>query len=73
MFQKQKMNYQPILLPYRAGKSNAELKSGAENFFSKIKQRHTVRDYSTQPVELSVIQTCIKAVGLAPSGANHQP
>ncbi len=73
MFQKHKMNYQPIPLPYRAGKSNAEMKSGAEAFYTEIKQRHTVRDYSTQSVELSVIQTCIKAAGLAPSGANHQP
>ena len=73
MFQKHKMNYQPIPLPYRAGKSNAETKSGAEALYTEIKQRHTVRDYSTQSVELSVIQTCIKAAGLAPSGANHQP
>ena len=73
MFQKHKVNYQPIPLPYRAGKSNAETKSGAEALYTEIKQRHTVRDYSTQSVELSVIQTCIKAAGLAPSGANHQP
>ena len=73
MFQKHKMNYQPIPLPYRAGKSNAEMKLGAEALYTEIKQRHTVRDYSTQSVELSVIQTCIKAAGLAPSGANHQP
>ena len=73
MFQKDKLNYQPIPLPYRASKSNKEIRLGADAFYAATKQRHTVRDYSTQPVELSVIQTCIKAAGLAPSGANHQP
>ena len=41
MFQKHKMNYQPIPLPYRAGKSNAEMKSGAEAFYTEIKQRRS--------------------------------
>ena len=73
MFQKDKLYFQPIPLPYRASKSNKEIRLGADAFYAATKQRHTVRDYSTQPVELSVIQTCIKAAGLAPSGANHQP
>ena len=73
MFEKDKLNYHPIPLPYRASKSDTEMRLAAKAFYAETKRRHTVRDYSTQPVELSVIQTCIKAAGLAPSGANHQP
>ncbi|MGO8021157.1 nitroreductase family protein [Rhizobium leguminosarum] len=32
-----------------------------------------VRDFDPRPVPLAVIETCIAAVGTAPSGGNHQP
>jgi nitroreductase len=45
----------------------------AEAFLKHMQQRHTVRDFTDQPVERSVIETCIRTAGSAPSGANHQP
>ncbi len=38
-----------------------------------MRQRHSVRDYSTRPIPEAVITTCIAAAGTAPSGANQQP
>jgi nitroreductase len=36
-------------------------------------RRHSVRQYSPRPVPREVIEACVAAAGLAPSGANHQP
>ena len=54
-------------------RSNDEMKRRAAAFFDKIKRRHTVRDFTDDPVPREVIETCIAAAGRAPSGANHQP
>lgn len=45
----------------------------AEEFFAEIKRRHTVRQFSDRPVPRPIIETCLRAAGTAPSGANHQP
>ena len=73
MFLRGDLTYRPIPLPYRADLSNEEIKLAADDFYVKATQRHTVRDFSSRPVDLSVIQTSVKSAGLAPSGANHQP
>ena len=49
------------------------MKSRALAFFNDIKRRHTVREFSSEPVPVDIIETCIAAAGRAPSGANHQP
>jgi nitroreductase len=45
----------------------------ATEFLAHMQRRHTVRDFTDQPVPRQVIEDCIRAAGTAPSGANHQP
>ncbi|EBU7498362.1 nitroreductase family protein, partial [Salmonella enterica subsp. enterica serovar Typhi] len=49
------------------------MRAGAQDFYHFIRQRHTVRDFSTRPVPRDIIETCLLAAGTAPNGANHQP
>jgi iodotyrosine deiodinase len=51
----------------------AEMLGEAEAFLARMKERHTVREFSDRPVDRAVIQAAIATAGLAPSGANHQP
>ena len=44
-----------------------------EDFYKKIKQRRTVRDFSNRPVPKEIIENCLLAAGTAPNGANKQP
>ena len=50
-----------------------EMHQRAEAFYSAIKTRRTIRDFSDRPVPRELIETCILAGGTAPSGANLQP
>jgi nitroreductase len=38
-----------------------------------IRNRRTIRDFSSKPISQSVIDNCIRSAGSAPSGANQQP
>jgi nitroreductase len=38
-----------------------------------MQQRRTVREFSPRPVSQDVIESCLRAAGSAPSGANLQP
>ena len=60
-------------LPSREPLSDAEMRQHAEAFYAEIKQRRTVRDFSDQPVDRTVIEQCLLAAGTAPNGANLQP
>jgi nitroreductase len=73
MFHREKLSYRPIPLPDRMELDADEMQSAADGFLERMSKRHSVREYSDKPVPLSVIEACIKAAGLAPSGANHQP
>ena len=53
--------------------SEAEMLERAEAVFETLRKRRTIRDFSDKPVPIELIETCIKAAGTAPSGANHQP
>jgi len=66
-------DFDPVPLPPRPKLSAAESLVCAQNFYESIKTRHTVRDFSDEPVSRAVIEACVKAAGTAPSGANHQP
>ena len=66
-------NYDPIPLPHRLQLNDKEATKQAEAYYEFIKTRHTVRNFTSQPVPKSVIETCLRAAGTAPSGANHQP
>lgn len=50
-----------------------EMEARAKAFFDDIKRRHTVRDFTGEPVPQAIVESCIAAAGRAPSGANHQP
>ncbi|MGR3622904.1 nitroreductase family protein [Pseudophaeobacter sp.] len=73
MFAKSALAYDPLPLPDRANYSAAEMQSKSDDFLAHMQRRHTVRDFTFQPVSRMVIETCIKTAGSAPSGANHQP
>ncbi len=51
----------------------SEMRARAEAFYAEIRRRHSLRDFSDRPVPREIIETCIRAAGTAPSGANHQP
>lgn len=73
MYSKGQVQYEPLPLPDRADMNDAQMLEAAEAFYAQMLRRHSVRDYSDQPVSEEVIATCIRAAGTAPSGANHQP
>jgi len=50
-----------------------ELRARAEGFYNRIRLRRTVRNFSDRPVDRKVVETCLRAAGTAPSGANLQP
>lgn len=45
----------------------------AADFYASLKARRTVREFSDRPIPDGVIESCIKAAGTAPNGANKQP
>jgi iodotyrosine deiodinase len=67
------MRYVPIPLPDRMDYSDQEMRARAQDFYDEIRRRHSVREFSNRPVSRDIIETCIRAAGTAPSGANHQP
>lgn len=73
MFAKSALAYAPLPLPDRTDYAPAEMQSHADEFLAHMQRRHTVRDFTDQPVARSVIESCIRCAGSAPSGANHQP
>jgi len=73
MFSKDALEYTRLPLPDRQTLSDAEMLRRATDYRDFMAKRHTIRDYTTQPVDMSVIKACVAAAGTAPSGANHQP
>jgi nitroreductase len=66
-------SFEPIPLPDYVEYPPTEMLERAETFRAGIARRHTVRDFSPRPVPRALIETCLKAAGTAPNGANHQP
>ncbi len=73
MFKSGSVTYDPIPLPDRVQKPDAEALKIAQDFREYMRKRHSVRDYSDRPVPEPIIQACIETAVSAPSGANHQP
>ncbi|GAB5445822.1 nitroreductase family protein [Gymnodinialimonas sp.] len=73
MFSRSHMSYEALALPDRADLSDAQALEAAQTAYNQIRTRHSIRDFSDRPVPRAVIETCVKAAGTAPSGANHQP
>jgi nitroreductase len=65
--------YQPIPLPDYEELPLAEMRRRAADFYAAVRRRHTVRDFSPRPVPRDIIETCLRAAGTAPNGANLQP
>lgn len=53
--------------------SPTEQQRRSRDFLARMKQRRTVRDYSTAPVPFELIENAIATAATAPSGANQQP
>ncbi len=66
---------QPVFTPLPAYQrySVEEMKRRAAEFYSDIRRRRSVREFSDQPVPREVIEDCLRAAGTAPNGANMQP
>ena len=65
--------YQPIPLPDRIKLNDKAAIESANSFSQLMAKRHTVRHYSDRLVNRQLIETCIRAAGFSPSGANQQP
>ena len=50
-----------------------EMLERANEFLQTSQRRHSIRSFSNRQVPKEIIETCIKAAGTAPSGANQQP
>ncbi len=53
--------------------TEAEMQARADRVLQTLLARRTIRDFSDKAVPRALIESCIKAAGTAPSGANHQP
>ncbi len=73
MYREGDVSYHPLPLPDRVQKPVAEALADVTAFADYMKKRHSVRQYSHQPVSEAVITACIATAASAPSGANHQP
>ncbi len=65
----------PTFIPYATYReySVTEMKRRTAAFYSDLRRRRTVREFSDRPVPREVIQDCLRAAGTAPNGANMQP
>jgi len=50
-----------------------EMQRRAADFYTEMRRRRTVRDFSDRPIPREIIENCLLAAGTAPSGANQQP
>ncbi len=61
-------------IPYRFDRlDEAEMVRRGREFHSRMSQRRSIREFSPEPIPMSVIETAIRTAGTAPSGANKQP
>lgn len=51
----------------------ADMLERSASFYEELRKRRTVRDFSSDPVNLDIIDKCILSAGTAPNGANLQP
>ena len=65
--------YRPVPLPDFHEYPLQEMRRRAAAFYELVRRRHTVREFSSRAVPRDIIETCLRAAGTAPNGANHQP
>lgn len=63
------------MIPYDAyiEYSPDEMLVRSQAYLQELRQRRSVRNFSSRPVSSEIIANCILAAGTAPSGANKQP
>ncbi|MFN0168495.1 MAG: nitroreductase family protein [Bryobacteraceae bacterium] len=67
------MNTLPqVPLTFRRMPDDEQLRA-AKAFFERMRERRSVRAFSSEPVPREVIEWAIRTAGTAPSGANQQP
>lgn len=67
------MSYLPIPLPDRLRMSEELMETVSSNYLNYMRKRHSVRDFSREPISDRVIRNAIAVAASAPSGANQQP
>jgi iodotyrosine deiodinase len=50
-----------------------EMKQRASEFYTEMKRRRTVRQFSDRPIPRDIIEDCVCTASTSPSGANMQP
>ncbi|MGI8856183.1 MAG: nitroreductase family protein [Thermomicrobiales bacterium] len=65
-------SYQPVPLDFRR-LAVAESMDRSRAFLETMRERRSVRMFSTDPVPYELIENAVAAAGTAPSGANCQP
>jgi iodotyrosine deiodinase len=71
---KERHSPEPPFVPHAIARlDDAEARRRGEAFLALCRSRRTVRDFSSEPVQIELIDLAIEAAGLAPSGANQQP
>ncbi len=50
-----------------------EMKINSFNFYKKIKERRSIRDFNKTKIDIEIIKNAILSAGSAPNGANLQP
>lgn len=65
--------YAAVPLPDLQGFSEDEARARALAYLEHARKRHSVRNFADTAVPRDIIETCVRAAGTAPSGANHQP
>ncbi len=68
------MKKEPVFQALEFDRLNeAEQLRRSREFVRRISRRRSVRDFSSNPVPLELIENAIRAAGSGPSGANQQP
>ncbi len=62
-----------VRLPPRTALDDHARAVRASAFARELATRRSVRDFSTRPIPRVIVESCLKAAGTAPSGANQQP
>ncbi len=62
-----------VPLPDFCAYPEADMLARARHFYTEMRRRRSVRDFSARAVPRDLIELCLQTAGTAPSGANMQP
>jgi nitroreductase len=69
---KQQTRYRSVPLTFHRY-SEDDMIARSQAFLEMMRERRSVRHFSSDPIPAGVLENCIEAAGQAPSGANKQP